>query len=1213
MSDPIFPSGGELEPLPGALVDEVCDRFEAAWKAGQRPQIEQYLSGTLRLVQANLLRELLALELLYRVRCDERPTPEDYRHRFPSYTGLVEAVFREVAPALGPPLAIPGPAVTGQPAPAPGTGCDAHQTGPDMAGGRPGGDSLPAGAATSQPAVPGYEVLGELGRGGMGVVYKARQFRPNRTVALKMIRAGATAGQAELERFLAEAEAVAHLQHPHIVQLFEFGRHEGLPYFTLEYIGGGSLAQKLRGTPLPPAEAARLVEQLARAAHYAHQQGIVHRDLKPGNVLLTEEGTAKVTDFGLAKRVEVDARLTATGEVLGTPSYMAPEQAQGKKEVGPAADVYALGAVLYECLTGRPPFQGPTALDVLVLVVADEPVPPTRLQPGVPRDLETVCLKCLEKQPGRRYTSAEQLAGRLRMFLEGRPIPDRPVRVGERVWKWARRRPAVAAAYALLLVATLLGTAGGAMAWLWRLAEDARQVAEDARQDAVKARQEVVVARYASDLQLAQREWETFNVVRAEQVLDACPTDLRGWEWYHLKGCCRRRRATPLPGHTGQAEGWRLMSVCFSLDGKRLASVTALGGTVNVWDAEKGQELLTLRGHNASVMRVCFSPDGRRLASASSEDETMKVWDATTGRELFTVNKRLQVECLAFSPDGERLASASMDGTVKVWDAEKGQELLTLKGDAGEVIRVCFSPDGKRLASTFEDGTVRVWDAEKGQELLTFRGHTRRVMSVCFSPDGKRLASALAGKAARVWDAATGQVLLDLQGHNASVSSVCFSPDGRRLAGALADKTVRLWDAATGQELLALKGHTRSVQSVCFSPDGKRLASGGGSEVKVWDATIGPELLALKGHTAPVSMVCFSPDGKRLASASRGKPGEMRLWDVTSGQAVRELLGFGHIVWSVCFSPDGKRLAWAGGKWDRHRMAYMAGGEVKWCDAATGQELLALKAHLPHVLNVGCVCFSPDGKRLAVVDSGREWLRVWDAATGQELLALKVHSVWSVCFSPDGKRLASGGGRLDQNGYLKADSGEVKVWDATSGQEQLTLSGLMNTVTSVCFSPDGKRLASASGVWDNKKEVQAYVAGEVKVWDSATGQELLALKGHTTRVNSVCFSPDGKRLASGAGDPLDRQRPAWVSGLLGRDEPGELKVWDAATGRELLALKGHTGAVLSVCFSPDGKCLASGGGLYDEERGRYVAEEVKVWDSTDLVEEPGPKNALPNQ
>jgi formylglycine-generating enzyme required for sulfatase activity/tRNA A-37 threonylcarbamoyl transferase component Bud32 len=323
------------------------------------------------------------------------------------------------------------------------------------------GASPPDGAPLPQ-SVPGYEILGELGRGGMGVVYKARQVKLNRLVALKMILAGGHAGGEERARFKREAEAIARLQHPHIVQIHEVGEHHRLPFFSLEFCPGGSLEKKLAGTPLPPREAAALVEKLAHAMQAAHHKGVIHRDLKPANVLLAEDGTPKVTDFGLAKKLD-EAGQTASGAVMGTPSYMAPEQAGGKSGViGPAADVYALGAVLYECLTGRPPFRAVTVMDTLLQVLEDEPVPPGRLNSKAPRDLETICLKCLDKEPSRRYASAADLAQDLRRFQAGEPVVARPSSLWRRGVKWARRRPALASLCFVLALALATVLAGGA-------------------------------------------------------------------------------------------------------------------------------------------------------------------------------------------------------------------------------------------------------------------------------------------------------------------------------------------------------------------------------------------------------------------------------------------------------------------------------------------------------------------------------------------------------------------------------------------------------------------------------------------------------------------------------------------------------------------------------------------------------------------------------
>ncbi len=308
------------------------------------------------------------------------------------------------------------------------------------------------------PVMPGYETLGELGRGGMGVVYKARQLKLNRLVALKVILAGAHAGPEATARFLQEAETIARLKHANIVQIYDYGSHDSNAFFSLEYLEGGSLADRLRGEPQPAKESARLVETLARTIQFAHDQGIVHRDLKPANILIAADGTPKVTDFGLAK--QLDSAMTASGAILGTPSYMAPEQAKGKiREIGPAADVYALGAILYEMLTGRPPFKGVSAWDTVQLVIGSEPVPPRQLNAHVPRDLETICLSCLHKDVAKRYASASMLAEDLRRYQAGEPIMARPVGAVERAWRWCRRNQLVASLillYMTLLFGTLL-------------------------------------------------------------------------------------------------------------------------------------------------------------------------------------------------------------------------------------------------------------------------------------------------------------------------------------------------------------------------------------------------------------------------------------------------------------------------------------------------------------------------------------------------------------------------------------------------------------------------------------------------------------------------------------------------------------------------------------------------------------------------------------
>lgn len=403
MSEPALPALAAL-PMKEALhVEKLCTEFEEAWQRGERPRLEDYLHEAAEPIRTVLRHELLALEIVYRRKHGELSTPDKYAVPPAEAEQTLTALFHEARPAK------------------------AAETG----GGSPAALTLmPPDNAPQRPSISGYEIHGELGKGAMGIVYKARHLQLDRVVALKMIRSGVQASPGELQRFLTEAEAVARMQHPNIVQIFETGRHQELPFFSLEFVAGGNLADKLRGTPLLALEAAQLVETLARGMHYAHEQGIIHRDLKPANVLLTEEGQPKITDFGLAKKLD-EAGQTHSGAIMGTPSYMAPEQAEGRnKELGPAVDIYALGAILYELLTGRPPFRAATALDTLLQVSKDDPVPPRLLQPTVPRDLETVCLTCLRKEPGKRYPTALALAKDLERYQRKEPIDAKAESLG---------------------------------------------------------------------------------------------------------------------------------------------------------------------------------------------------------------------------------------------------------------------------------------------------------------------------------------------------------------------------------------------------------------------------------------------------------------------------------------------------------------------------------------------------------------------------------------------------------------------------------------------------------------------------------------------------------------------------------------------------------------------------------------------------------------
>jgi WD40 repeat protein len=1094
-------------------IEVVCDRFERAWKDGHRPVIEYYLVETPEPERAALLRELIPLDIAYRRLAGEDPQPEQYYARFPE-------IGCQWADDL----------VTGPEAPSPQ---------PDPAPGQPAADSIreehtvppapapPPRALPAWPAVPGYEILGELGKGGMGIVFRARQVHLNRVVALKMILP-ARAGDEGVARFRVEAEAVARLQHPHIVQIFEIGEHDGQPFFSLEFVDGGSLAGQLDGTPWPATRAAEMVGTLAQAVDTAHQRQIFHRDLKPANVLLDRAGQPKVTDFGLAKRLDVEVGHTQTGVIMGTPSYMAPEQAGGKKDIGPPADVYALGAILYELQTGRPPFKAATPLDTVLQVLSEEPVAPSRLNPKMPRDLETICLKALAKTPARRYATAREMADDLRRFQNGEPIQARPVRAAERLWRWGRRHPAqlaAALACAILLSAVpaivlttiakneavqLAGEKDQLAETNQGLAKEALQLAAEKDQLAQKNEglaQEEQKQRQLVEQQEQQIEEQKELVRRALYGAQIKFADL-AWQQNRMEDLQRLLEPyQPVPGGDPNKTLRR-----FEWD--------------SLWRLHEG-DLPTLKVAKNSGQRVFISPDGTRLAvmgPSGAQPEMLPAIVNPYGDRMSLVVSPVgfsDVESVCFSPDGARLASASPDGKVRVWDTRTGLLLSSLEGHTRNASGVHWSPDGTLLASA-SWGAVKVWDVGTGREARTL-GRGGMFTSVCFSPDGKRLAAAIGEQleagVVSVWDVRTGREELSLKEFKGPVKSVCWSPDGARLACA-SEQTpvvgvVTVWDARTGRKEHSLDESPGHVFSVAWSPDGALLASGRRQSVAVWEARTGRRVLSLKGHASFVRSVCFSPDGTLLASAddrqSEGgdQPGEVKLWDLRTGRESRSLKG--HTC--VCFSPDGTHLASAGDD-----------GTVRLWDACTGEDALALNAHTGWVRGV---CFSPDGQRLATASSDRT-VKVWDTHSGEEARTLEGHTgeVYSVCWSPDGARLASAGGDPTRK------AGEVRVWDAHTGREELSLKGLKSRVHSVCWSPDGTRLASAGD------------DGTVKLWDARTGREESSLKGLEGPVEDVCFSPDGTRLAS-------------ASGI-------EVRVWDARTGKEQLSLKGQ-GASLTAC------------------------------------------------
>jgi WD40 repeat protein len=835
----------EREPgwLPDNMTAGLMAEFRRRWEAHDRVRVEDFLSARNESTLGDaLLLDLLYQEVILREQLGERPGVEEYVQRFPA---LAEPLRKQFAlhqalagNSLLPRSTEPGAASQESVASEP-------RTIPSAEG--PPGVTV-AGAPTSphDVAIPGYRIDQELGRGGMGVVYKAWQFSLDRHVALKVILPSGADAFALRERFRREADAVARLQHPHIIAIHEVGEHEGAAFYCMEFCSGGTLAERLAATPQPPRWAAEVVATLARAMHHAHEKGVVHRDLKPANVLLTGDGTLKVSDFGLARRLG-ESGLTASWEILGTPSYMAPEQAWGHRAVGPAADVYALGAILYDCLTGRPPFKAATAVETIRQVADLEPVPPRRLLPALPRDLETICLKCLNKDSARRYVSAQALAEDLERFLAGRPILARPVGKLERAAKWVRRQPLAAVLIALVVLVALGAFAGLSLAW--RRTETARKEAleeAEARRIAYEAeavqRHRFAQQLYFSRIALADREIHANKIAWARHSLALCPEELRRWEWGFLRG----KVAGQAP-RTFQATDRGVGCLAFDRQGTTLAAACG-DGAIRLWQVPDGKGLRTLRGHEGSVNWLCFSPDGQRLASGGA-DGAIVLWDVRSGEP----KKRLlgheqAVSTVAYHPNGLFLASATFDiddpGEVWLWDVASGKEVGRFRGHQSRITALAYSADGRWLVSSGHDGTVQVLHGRDASPARTFRGHAFPVSAVAFGPNG--LVASCAGRLVAekpeegevlLWQAETGQVRYRLQGHSRRPVALAFSPDGLRLATAGWDRQIKLWEVASGQEVLTLEGHHDGVLALAFSPDGRRLASAGmGAEVILWEA-----------------------------------------------------------------------------------------------------------------------------------------------------------------------------------------------------------------------------------------------------------------------------------------------------------------------------------------------------------------------------------------
>jgi eukaryotic-like serine/threonine-protein kinase len=913
-----------------------------------------------------------------------------------------------------------------------------------------------------------YQLLEELGRGGVGVVYRAWHNKLERTVALKMLLGGQFASPELNAQFAREVKVIARLRHPGIVALHETGEIDGIRFFTMELVEGRTLASLVRDGPLAVARACAYTRKAALAVEHAHGLHILHRDLKPSNILIDLSDDPKVADFGLARFWSAGAEPTSNLGLMGSPPYMAPEQVSGEGgDVGPAADIYALGAMLYHLLTGRPPHQGSRIEEVLAQVRESHPVAPRLLNPGVPRDLETICLKCLEKDPGRRYASAADLAADLGRFERGEPVIARPVGVWGRTWRWSRRNRSLAAALGALALVVL----AGAVAVVLQAAHNRRE------RDRLEL-EAYATGMHAASLAVSEGDYPLARTYLAAAAPAPGRADHRGFEWRVLWAATEPQAESVLRPHRMEVE-----QLAFSPDGRRLAT-NSLDGTASWVDLAAGGTGKPVSLGAGGGWALAYAPGGGALyvgaRGAPGGTDTVRLEDAVTGRTLWsTPGWRLSP-----SGDGKRVAIdrgqplpwVRAEGGVDIWDAATHRVLLGIDGDYRSA---ALSPDGRLVALAPADGSVRLRAADDNRELAKLPTGGPQAL-VVFSPDGSLLASCGLGEA-YLWRVADRSLVAKLPHPWLRVWAVAFSPDSTRLATTCSDRAVRVWDTSGGRCLRTLRGHADEVWSVAFSPDGTTLASGGkDGSVLLWRVNSASEPLDVPYHgwSRPI----FSPDGRTLVVAE-GYFSEQYALIQREGRPLQR----GPRNWSPRgFSADGSRLL-VFSEWDQPAL--------RWWDIATGEFGTEFEGaeNIPG-LTLAHSGLSPDGAWVFQVGTKDE-LTLWDAAGGRPVRRLALppggSAIRSMALSRDAKWFA----------WCREADSEFWLADLVHGGIR-ALAGHRNTVSSVAFSPSGEQLASASA------------DGSVRVWDCSLGSTTAVFPGHPESADDVAFSPDGKTLAS---------------------------------------------------------------------------------------------------